>query len=207
MSTVAICTAWKDHLDLAPGYFEAVEIAAPDQLVIVDDGSVPALEFASIRLDEPQGFCGANNVGLAAVETDIVVMLNNDVQLLRADWLTEIVGLVEPGVIVAPLRFDAHGSIDGVPYPYADGWCLAAMTQDLIDVGGWDEEYDEAGPAYFSDNALSFRARMHGMRLRESKPGLRHLGGQTGGVDQELFQKALAVNQHLFGRQVREALK
>jgi GT2 family glycosyltransferase len=205
--TVAVVTAWQNHLELAPAYFEAVELAAPDQLVIVDDGSQPELEFASLRLDEPLGFCGANNAGLAAVETEMVVMVNNDVLLLRAGWLAEIVALLEPGVIVAPLRFDAHGSVDGVPYPYADGWCLGAMTADLRSLGGWDAEYDVAGPAYFSDNALSFRARMAGMRLRELRPGLQHLGGQTGGVDRERFERALATNQHLFGRQVRAALK
>lgn len=202
--SVAIVTAWKDHLELSPDYFAAVEIAAPDQLVIVDDGSEPPLEFAALRLDESAGFCGANNAGLALVETEMVVFLNNDVAGLRPDWLAQVTELVEPGVIVGPLRFDSqYCEVDGTIYPYADGWCLAAMTDDFRRLGGWDETYDKAGPAYYSDTELSFRARAQGMRLRECHPGLLHKGGQTGGVDLELFQRALKANGEIFARQVR----
>lgn len=204
--TIAIVTPLRDHLDLAPDYFAAVEAAVPDQLIVVDDGSETPLEFAALRLDEPRGFCGASNAGLELVETEYVVMLNNDIALLRRSWLDEIRALVEPGVIVGPLRFDPHGSVDDVPYPYVDGWCLAMATADARKLGGWDETYDEAGPAYFSDNALSFRARCVGMRLRELRPGLRHKGGRTGGVDVDVFNRALAVNGKLFAEQVRAAV-
>ncbi len=207
MNTVAIVTAWKNHLELAPDYFRAVEEAQPDQLVIVDDGSDPALEFAAIRLDESGGFSTANNAGLAIVECDLTLFLNNDVAPLRAGWLQEIVSLVEPGVLVAPLRFDHHGDVDDQQYPYGDGWCLAGVTEDLRRLGGWDEQYDQAGPAYYSDNALSFQARMAGFDIIEVRPGLAHKGGQTGGVDLELFNKALAANKELFAGQVRAALK
>jgi len=207
MTTIAVCTAWRDHLELAPDYFAAVETGKPDQLVIVDDASDPPLEFAAARMEEPSGFCTTNNVALALVETDAVVMLNNDVAMLRPTWLQEIRDRVEPGVILAPLRFDPHGAVDDVDYPYADGWCLAAMTEDLRRIGGWDETYDVAGPAYYSDNALSFQARMQGMLLRELRPGLRHFGGRTGGQDQVRFELALAANRVLFGDQVRETLK
>ena len=205
--SVAIVTAWKDHLELAPDYFRAVEEAVPDQLVIVDDGSDPALEFAAVRLDESLGFSGANNVGLEQVETDITLFLNNDVAQMRQGWLQEITNLVEPGVLVAPLRFDAHGMVDGELYPYGDGWCLAGLTSELRELGGWDEVYDRAGPAYYSDNALSFQARLRGFTIREVRPGLLHKGGQTGGVDLDLFNKAIAVNKEIFAGQVRAALK
>lgn len=203
MTSIAVVTAWQNHLELASAYFEAVETGKPDQLVIVDDASIPPLEFASHRLDSPTGFCGANNVGLAAVETDAVLMLNNDVVMTRPNWLDEIRGLLEPGVIVAPLRFDPHGSVDGVEYPYADGWCLAAMTDDLRAIGGWNVKYDEAGPAYFSDNALTFQAVLAQYTVRELRPGLRHIGGQTGGVDRHRFETALAANRLLFEQEVR----
>lgn len=205
--TVAIVTAWRDHMELAADYFAAVEAAQPDQLVIVDDGSDPPLTFAALRLEQPSGFCTANNAGLETVTCDLTLMLNNDVAPLRPDWLAGILPLVEPGVLVAPLRFDERAPIKGLPLPYADGWCLAGLTEDLRRLGGWDERYDKAGPAYFSDNALSFRARMAGMRLRECQPGLRHKGGQTGGVDPVAFQRALAANETLFRRQVRKALR
>jgi hypothetical protein len=205
MSSLAIVTAWRDHPELRDDYFAAVEAAQPDQLVIVDDGSEPELEFAALRL-APSGFCIANNAGLELVECDLTLFLNNDITMLRPDWLQEIRELVEPGVLVGPLRFDEHGNVDGEVYPYADGWCLCGFTEDLRRVGGWDEAYDRAGPAYFSDNALSFKARWQGMRLREIRPGLHHKGGQTGGVDRELFERVLVTNGDLFRDQVRTAL-
>jgi GT2 family glycosyltransferase len=207
MTSLAICTAWQNHLELADDYFRAVEAGRPDQVVIVDDGSDPPLEFAGHRLDEPTGFCAANNVGLGLVECEYTLMLNNDVGLIRPDWLDEIRSRLEPGVLLAPLRFDGYGIVDGVDYPYGDGWCLAGLTEDLRRIGGWDESYDVAGPAYFSDCALSFRARMNGIRLRELHPGIFHLGGTTGGADREAFEHAMSVNGNLFASQVRESLR
>lgn len=203
--SIAIVTPWWNHEDLAADYFAAVEASPPDQLVIVDDGSDEPLPFAAIRLDEHKGFCAATNAGLAIVETDHVLLLNNDVAATRPGWLDEIRVAITPGYIVGPLRFDEHGSVDGVGYPYVDGWCAGMTTEDARRLGGFDEAYDVAGPAYFSDNALSFRARMLGMTLRELRPGLHHKTGQTGGMG-EPFERALAVNGPLFAGQVRAAL-
>lgn len=202
--TIALVTPWRGNEHLALDYFAAVEPENPDQLVIVDDGSDTPLDFAATRLEAPRGFCAASNAGLALVETEYVVFLNNDVAGLRRGWLDEIRAQVEPGVVLGPLRFDPHGAVDGVEYPYVDGWCLAMLTEDARRLGGWDETYDDAGPAYFSDNALSFQARVAGLRLRELRPGLRHKGGQTGGMDKARFDHALAVNAELFAAQVRE---
>lgn len=204
--SLAIVTPWQDHLELRDDYFAAVDAAKPDQVVVVDDGSSPPLEFAAVRLDKPGGFCTASNVGLALVETEMVLFLNNDIRALRRDWIEPYRRLVEPGYAVGPLRFDKHGGVDGESYPYVDGWALGMMTEDARRIGGWDETYDAAGPAYFSDNALSFRARMAGITLREVRPGLQHKGGQTGGVDPARFKAALAANSELFARQVLEAL-
>lgn len=204
--TIAVVTAWRNHLELADDYFAAVEAAQPDQIVIVDDGSDPPLTFACLRV-EPSGFCSANNAGLELVETDAVVFLNNDVKAIRPGWLDEIRAEIEPGIVLGPLRFDEHGNVDGQPYPYVDGWCLAMTTADARKLGGWDVAYDKVGPAYYSDNAFSLQARLAGMRLRELRPGLHHKGGQTGGIDLPLFQKALAVNGPLYADQVRAALK
>lgn len=205
--SLAIVTPWQNNLDLVADFFQAIEAAQPDQLVVVDDGSDPPLNFAAIRLDRPGGFCTASNAGLALVETDMVVFLNNDVRPLRADWLAPYRRWIEPGYAVGPIRRDPHGNVDGQPYPYVDGWALGMMTADARRIGGWDEAYDVAGPAYFSDNALSFRARMAGMTLREVKPGLFHKGGCTGAVDRLRFEAALKANNQLFADQVREAIR
>ena len=200
--TIAIVTPWRDHPELIDDYFAAVNAGKPDQLIVVDDGSDPPLEFAALRLDKPSGFCTATNAGLALVETEQVLFMNNDVSALRPGWLDEIRDVIKPGYVIGPLRKDPHGAVDGVPYPYVDGWALGMMTADVRAMGGWDETYDEAGPAYFSDNAFSFQARLHGLTLRAFRPGLLHKGGQTGGSGPS-FEHALKVNAPLFAEQVR----
>lgn len=204
MPTVAICTAWLNHPELEADYFAAVEAAQPDQLVIVDDGSDVSLPYAAYRLETQTGFCSANNAGLVMVETDYVLLLNNDIKMKRPDWFQDIRDGVEKNVLLGPLRFDPHGHVDGQPYPYVDGWCAAIHMDDLRRIGLLDERYDKAGPAYFSDNILSLRARAKGMTLRDLRPGLHHKGGQTGGQDQPVFQAALKANGELFASDVRE---
>lgn len=202
MPSCAIITPWQNHLELADDYFEAVDTANPDQLVVVDDGSDPPLDFAATRI-ERAGFCTATNAGLELVETEYVLLLNNDVKMRNPGWLAAILDLVEPGVVVGPLRGDPHAVVDGVLYEYADGWCAAFYTDDLRRLGGFDERYDAAGPAYFSDTHLSLLARWHGLTLRDLSPGLAHKGGQTGGVDTAKFQHALQANGELFQADVR----
>lgn len=204
--TVAIVTAWQNHLELAGDYFAAVEAGQPDQLVIVDDASDPALEFASLRVERSLGFCGANNLALAEVETDLVVFLNNDVAPLRAGWLKEMAAHIEAGVITGPILANDYCTVDGVAYPYVDGWCLGMTVEDARRLGPWDEQFDVVGPGYFSDTWLAFGARMQGFRLREVRPGLRHKGGQTGGVDLHRFNEAVAVNGDIYRARVRAAL-
>jgi GT2 family glycosyltransferase len=203
---IAIVTPWKDHLDLAPDYFQAVETGKPDQLIIVDDGSQEPLDFAAVRIERgegmPGGFCTASNVGLDLVETDQVLFLNNDIKMIQPNWLDKLREKIEPGVIVGPLIF--NNSLGPVEYPYIDGWCAAMTTEDARRIGGWDETYDEAGLSYFSDNALSLTARLEGMILRDFAPGLSHKAGQTGGADLALFDRSLKVNGKLFERQVAE---
>ena len=199
--SIAICTPWKNHLDLAPDYFYAVETGKPDQLIVVDDGSKEPLDFAAVRT-EGQGFCGASNTALSLVETDHVLFLNNDVRMIRPTWLDEIRQAIQPGVIVGPLIF--RNNLGPVEYPYIDGWCAAMTTEDARRIGGWDETYDQAGLSYFSDNALSLIARLEGMTVRDFSPGLFHKAGQTGGENLELFQESLKVNGLLFERQVAE---
>lgn len=202
MKTIAIVTPWQNHLELAADYFAAVDVAQPDQVVVVDDRSDPPLPFASARIETAGGFCTASNVGLRLAETDLVVFLNNDIAPLRPNWLEEFRAMIEPGVVVGPLQKPPHCHVDGVAYPYVDGWALGMTTSDAVGLRGWDERYDEAGPSYFSDTAFSFQARWQGFRLRELRPGLVHKGGRTGGSG-PAFERSLRVNSAMFEEQVR----
>jgi hypothetical protein len=199
--SIAIVTPWRDHLELAEDYFAATDAGKPDQLIVVDDGSLEPLGFAALRI-AGKGFCGASNAGLELVETEQVLFMNNDVKQMRATWLDEIREAIELNVMIGPLIF--RNNLGVVDHPYIDGWCAGMLTDDARKLGGWDEEYDKAGPAYFSDNALSLVARDNDMTLRDFTPGLYHKGGQTGGADLMLQHAALQANGKLFERLVAE---
>lgn len=202
---ITIVTPWHNHMELADDYWAAV--ASEDcEVLIVDNGSNPPLPNA-VRLPYNSGFSHASNVGLRLARTDAVLFLNNDIFSQGAGWLEPIRAALEPGVLVGPvIRFDPHGAVDGDQLPYLDGWCLAGMTADLLDLGGFDESYTE--PSYFSDNDLSFRARLEGMTLREARTSIGHKASQTSGGEQAPgVQEAFDANRLRFQRVVREALE
>ncbi len=178
--TVAIVTPWFEHTELWPDYRKVIAAANADEVLIVDNGSTPPLDFGTLRLETNEGFCGGSNAGLHVARSDIVVFLNNDVSLERDDWLDVLLDTLEDSTLVgAQIRSDPHTLVDGKVLPYLDGWCLAGYREDLLEIGGWPDDLVE--PAYFSDNLLCLEARAHGMRLREATVGLTHK--KNGSVD------------------------
>jgi GT2 family glycosyltransferase len=195
--SLTVVTPWLNHRELERDYWAAMRTVGAEVLVI-DNGSEPPLPNAW-RLDRNTGFSHACNVGLELARTDAVLWLNNDIAAVRADWLEPIRDALEPGVLVgANLRFDQHGSVDGESFPYLDGWCLAGMRDDLLDLGGFDESYAE--PAYYSDNDLCLRARAAGMRLREVPVGLVHKLNVTAGHSVAVSEATVANRQRFIER-------
>lgn len=171
--SIAVVTPMWNHPANIPDFMAAIEAGRPDELIVVDNGSTPPVGLPGIRLERNTGFSHACNVGLAAAKSDAVLFLNDDIAMTSPDWLDRIRDAVEPGLLVgAQLRYDAHADVDGERFPYLDGWCLAGMRDDLLELGGFDESYDE--PAYYVENDLCLRARAAGMSLREVRVGLRH---------------------------------
>jgi GT2 family glycosyltransferase len=208
--TVAVVTPWHNHLELYDAYKQAVEAGPyPDELIVVDNASTPALEFAAIRLDRNAGFSGGSNAGLEHATADVVAFVNNDVALGHPGWLKRLCSRVEPGVLVgASLRTDAHAAVDGIHVPYLDGWCLAGMREDLLELGGFDETLAE--PAYYSDNLLCLEARAAGFTLQEEPTvGLRHLcnGSITSPEDVRRQRAASHRNRTMYMARVRELLE
>ena len=203
--SVAVVTPWMDHLELAEDYFSALDAGPyPDEVIIVDNASDPALPFGTIRSEENLGFAKGSNRGLDAAESDVVVFLNNDILATRQGWLWSLVQHVESGVLVgAQMRYDRHADVDGVRFPYLDGWCLAGMRDDLIDLGGFDEILEE--PSYYSDNILCLKARAEGFTLREVPVGLHHKAGATSNANGFVLP-ATAANRLIYEAQARELL-
>ncbi len=207
LPSISIVTPWHNHPELWPDYATAVAARSPrDELVIVDNASVPSALFASVKLDRNEGFAAASNRGLHEATRDAVLFLNNDIAALRSDWLDRIRKALEPGVLVgASLRYDSHGALGEQPLPYLDGWCLAGMRDDLLELGGFDEEYEE--PAYFSDNDLCLRARAAGLSLREVRVGLRHkTNGTSRDVGEDKVRDVTVANQSRFRDRAKELL-
>jgi hypothetical protein len=203
---VTVVTPWRDHPELAPDFYMAMQaLAARDRLLVVDDGSEPP-QRAQLWTLEHVGFSRACNVGLAAAETDAVLFLNNDIAATRADWLEPLRAAMEPGVLVgAELRDSPHGAVDGERLPYLDGWCIGGMTVDLRDLGGWNETLDE--PAYYGDNLLCLEARLAGMTLREARTGLIHKRNVTAGpATDPVVVAASTANRERFLERARDAL-
>ena len=192
-TTITVVTPWVDATELAPGYWHAVRsLDDRDDLIVIDNGSVPPLEeswadtvreepttgVTFVRFEHNIGFGRACNIGLDRAETDAVLFLNNDIRATDPTWLDPIRKTLRPGALVgAQLRADPHTAVNGTPIPYLDGWCLAGMRDDLVNIGGWNEEFEE--PAYYGDNELCVRARAAGMDLAEVQTGLVHIGNYT----------------------------
>lgn len=205
--SIAVVTPWRDHLELAHDYLDAVEpeLQPGDELVIVDTGSYPPLDFATIRRAGHSGFCRGCNAGLEHTSADAVLFLNNDVKLGRRGWLQEIREALEPGHLVGPLRYDRHANVDDQAFPYIDGWCLAGMRADLLALGGFDETLQE--PAYYSDNLLCLEARAVGMTLRDVRVGLVHKENATAGrATDPRVRAATEANRTRYIARARQAL-
>jgi GT2 family glycosyltransferase len=201
--TFAICTPWYEHRDLWSTYREVLADAKPDEAWIVDNGSTPPLDFSTLRLEDNRGFCGGSNAGLHAATTDIVVFLNNDVKLAKPGWADALQEAVEPGVLAgARLRKDRHAHVDKREMPYLDGWCIAGMRDDLLELGGFDETLYE--PAYFSDNLLCLHALAAGMTLKEVPVGLDHRPGTTAVAFP--IRTAFDANRELYVTRARELM-
>lgn len=191
-------------MELADDYWKAIANAGmPLDVLIIDNGSNPPLPNG-YRLERNAGFHKACNVGLELARTDAVLFLNNDIAATEAGWALPLVEALEPGVLVgARLRNDPHAQVDGTPFPYLDGWCLAGMREDLLYLEGWDETFWE--PAYYGDNDLCLRARANGMRLREARVGLVHKENATAGHSDEV-RRATEHNYQRFAALARELI-
>jgi GT2 family glycosyltransferase len=202
--TITVVTPWHGHREFERDYWAAMRLADVEVLVI-DNGSDPPLPNGW-RLPFNSGFSHACNAGLALARTDAVLFLNNDVAATESGWDAPVKDALEPGVLVgANLRYDRHGSVDGRSLPYLDGWCMAGMREDLLEIGGFDESFEE--PSYYSDNDLCLRARAIGMALRQVHVGLRHKLNGTARREDPVTVRATLVNRERYMVRARELLE
>jgi glycosyltransferase involved in cell wall biosynthesis len=197
--SITIVTPWYGHPELADDYVAAVvpELRPGDDVIIVDNGDAPELPFRSLTPSRNLGFAAGSNLGLDHAETDAVLFLNNDISPGRRGWLAQIRAALAPDVLCGPLRVAPHADVNGMRFPYIDGWCLAGMRDDLNALGGFDSTLEE--PAYYSDNLLCLAARLAGMTLRDVRVSLHHKTSVTSEPERNpQVQKASAYNRAVY---------
>lgn len=99
-----------------------------------------------IMLPENKGFGGANNIGIKAAMSDIIVCTQSDVQTFR-DWLTPMRQLLmdHPKSLVGGRLIDFDGGWnrkpDGGFVPYLEGFMIGTFADTWEDLGMFDERY------------------------------------------------------------------
>ena len=160
--------------------------------IIVDDGSVPPIEDATIRLDVNQGPAAARNIGLTLVTTPLVAFVDADVELpdgwlepLLAHFSDDQVGLVAPRVTTTTsgsmiARYEHRRSpLDLGPEPariragtrvsYVPAAALVCRVDAISSIGGFD-----AGLRFGEDVDLVWRLDAAGWRCRYEPKSVVH---------------------------------
>jgi mycofactocin system glycosyltransferase len=156
----------------------------PRNAIVVDDGSVPPIAGATIRLERNRGPATARNAGLAAVTTPLVAFVDADVELPDG-WLEPLLGhFADPKVAaVAPRVMTAargnaisryergHGPLDmgseparvraGTAVSYLPAAVLVCRAAAVRELGGFDPTM-----RYGEDVDLVWRLDEAGWRCR-----------------------------------------
>jgi mycofactocin system glycosyltransferase len=127
-------------------------VAHDDERLTVDDGSVPPIDSASIRLEVNRGPAAARNAARPLVSTPLVAFLDADVSTADREWFEPLLWhFDDPRVaLVAPrVRGEARSPLDlgdragrvraGTRVSYVPGAALVVRVEALDAVGGFDE--------------------------------------------------------------------
>lgn len=198
------------------------------------DGSLPYLEGVAARdsrvtlvpLPRNMGVAIAANLGWASRDCDYYCKLDNDVEILRPDWLDRIVDLLESTPEVGMAGYcmcDWHGRTP-VTFPSGrvflqslacNGACAVIPRKVHAVCGFWNEDYGRYG---YEDLDYNNRVMLAGLRigyLEDGENSVRHLGftrdvdenreamkqrARSGGFGSE---KLYLINKFLFEQGVR----
>ena len=215
MSVSIIIPNWNGKLLLEKHLSEVAKHSGSATLIIVDDCSTDESvsyiqenfpDIRTIRKDRHEGFASPVNVGVREAKTDIVVLLNTDVEPEKgfleplishfSDPTVFAVGCmdksIEKGKIVLRGRgigrwekgFYIHkrGEVDKTDTAWVSGGSSAFRRTIWNELGGMDTIYT---PFYWEDIDLSYRAKKKGYRvLFEPKSVVKHFH-----EDGKIFQR------------------
>lgn len=147
-----------------------------------DTGMLPIRE---IRLDKNVMFLKASNIGMKKATGDIIILLSNDVRIIR-DIVQPTVDILknDDETLVGGRLLDwdtGWNTFNGRIFPYLEGWLLAATSQGWKKLGYFDERYV---PSDMEDVDIATTAIEAGYALTPLSPDItHHLGGQSIGFN------------------------
>lgn len=197
--TVGLCSLWHNTPELLTEFERLLTPGGWDDAILVDNASDPDAKRA-YQLTAERAGCkvlamATNdvlkgwNAGMAALDTDIKVLMGSDLIMQDPAWLLNLARWVMPGVMVGPYM---KQWIDG--QRYLDGTLIACHVIDWQRLGGLDEGYTH--PGYVSDVDLCWRAGEAGIQLRKLIPsGVLHLGNYTTGLRKDQVHPTWYANR------------
>lgn len=154
MTSIAVVILNYNGEKLLPQFLPSViEFSGDARVIVVDNGSTdssvtllqnsfPQVEL--IKLEQNFGFCGGYNAAIKMIDTDIVVLLNSDVEVTPG-WLNSPVTLLKSDSRIAAVQpkilaynnksqFEyagaAGGYIDSLGYPFCRGRIFQTLEND-----------------------------------------------------------------------------
>lgn len=148
----------------------------PGEVIVVDDGSPikPLFEYDVTRITCPEngGYASAVNVGLDAVDSDIIIICNNDVEFIDPEWLSQLIKPLDMGFDISSIRttdsdgWEVEDKIT-VKDKFGSIWAMKKIVYETI--GGLDESF---GKGYFEDLDYQKRAEDAGFRVAKNHAAL-----------------------------------
>ncbi len=174
---ITVVTPWLNASELCKVY--AKSVVGADQVIIVDNGSMPYHQAAIrkmvndlggvyIRNEKNNKFSKANNQGLAVATGNVVVFMNNDVEF-RGDW-SVVERETPPDGIAGPSIQNKLG-VD-----YIEGHFIAARRTVWNDLGGWPADLPGM---YWEDNIVCLEAIRKGYQLIKTNWPVWHFNNYT----------------------------
>jgi GT2 family glycosyltransferase len=125
-------------------------------------------------LDENTLFARGNNTGvkLCDKKTDLVLLLNSDIEIKDSLWLNKMVNKYKKGII-------SLGFVEGDPYSRADGYCFM-IDRKIYEKYQLDENFER----FWSITKIQAQVLKDGLTVKAVKNHenlLHHFGGASGG--------------------------
>ena len=213
------CDSILQHVDLSSGKYEVIIVANG-----CTDGTetyVKSLNssFKLLSYDKPLGYTIAVNNGLVAATGKFIILLNNDVKILRSDWIDILRKPFDENLntgITGPVKF--IWNCKGTNRPGIAFWCCMFKRDLLNETGLLDEQFN---PGMGEDGEFCVRVQLLGYDLiqvpkDDAKPfgqgtsddfPIYHVGNGTFADNTQLKDEIIKRNDELLAQKLNTELE